>query len=259
MKDFVLRTALGLALVFSLSFQPANATPSSHIWTPSVDIQPFKTGHVTTDVYVPVKKPRGARPGTITNLGLTWGIYSSGKWGAEAGFDHIEGTYPIYLNFKLGTPEGALWNSSPAMAVGVYNVGLNRDGEARAGKTAKTGTDYDLYYFKASKDLGRPGKFSGGYYTGNRKLLVDENSNSSNDGVFLTWDKTISELSENLSINVDYQSGHSTYGTLCYGLGWKFAPNVSVSFGFVEQNNKKINPGNTFVVEVDIDFDLIRK
>ncbi|MBI4178220.1 hypothetical protein HY522_02200 [bacterium] len=249
----------GSILAVGLIAARAGATPSSHLWTPSIDIQPYRTMHITTDVYVPVKKPRGARPGTITNLGLTGGVYATEKTGVELGFDHIEGTYPIYLNGKLGFREGTLWSSSPAFAVGLYSFGLKRGGEARTGKTAKTGTDYDVLYIKASKNFGRMGVLSGGAYSGNRKLLVDENGNASEDGVMITWDKTLGHISENLSINLDYMSGNSTYGTFTYGFGWKFAPNVSLSFGFVDQNNDKLTPGNQFVVEVDVDFDAFRK
>lgn len=249
------RTILAAISVGVLS-AAAFATPSSHIWTPSVDIQPFRTGHVTTDVYIPVDKPVSTRPGTITNLGLTFGVHQSKKIAAEFGFDHIEGTYPIYLNAKIAVSENAYGEGSPALAVGVYNVGLNRDGEARTGQVAKTGTDYDVYYAKAARTYPEIGRLSAGYYIGNKKLLVDQNGKADEKGVLLTWEKTLERISENFSVNVDYMGGQSNFGVLSYGFSWKFAPNVSVTCAYVDQTNERINPGNTFAVEVDIDFDL---
>lgn len=230
-------------------------TPSSSFWTPSADIQAAKTGHVTTDVYIPTGKPVGIRPGTVTNLGLTAGFSLTDKVSAELGFDHIEGTYPIYLNGKIGIPENA-YGRSPALAFGIQSVGLKRNGEARAGRTAKTGTDYDIFYVRAAKTVDRVGRLTAGYYVGNKQLLVDHLGREENDGLMLTWEKTLDSISENLAVNVDYMGGKSNYGVLVYGFIWKFAPNVGVAVGFVDQDNKRLNPGNTFVVEVDIDFDF---
>lgn len=254
----VITIAVMFSVVLALFAAPAAATPSSHLWTPSVDIQFPKGLHLTTDVYVPTKKPRGVRPGTVTNLGLTYGLWHTvdKKVGVEVGFDHIEGTYPLYLNAKVGSPEGAFGENSPALCAGLYSVGMNRNGEARTGRTAKTGTDYDIYYAKAAKTFKQLGRLSAGWYTGNRKLLVDENGNPDEDGVMLAWERGLPEIHEQLALSIDYMSGNSSSGALAYGFAWTFTPGISVSFGFVDQNNDKIAPGNTFVVEVDIDFEV---
>lgn len=237
----------------------ANATPSTHIWSPSTDIQPYKIFHLTSDIYIPVDKPTGTRPGTITNLGLTVGVLPFEKVGLEVGFDHIEGSYPVFLNAKLGTPEGAFGEYFPAIAVGAYSIGTKTGGEARANRIAKPGTDYNVYYVKAAKTIGKLGRLSAGYYTGNEKLLVDEFGNSDESGVLLCWERTLSEISDNLWVAVDYMGGDSNFGALSYGFAWKFAPSTSVIFGYVDQNNDKITPGNTFTTQVDIDFDVFGK
>src|SRR3989304_7995880 len=109
----------------------ADATPSTHVWAPSTDVQAYGVTHITSDIYVPVKKLDDVRPGTITNLGLTVGVLPFEKVGLEVGFDHIEGQYPLYLNAKLGTPENAFGDFFPAIAVGGYAIGTKTGGEAR--------------------------------------------------------------------------------------------------------------------------------
>src|SRR3990170_2383870 len=141
----------------------AYATPSTHVWAPSTDVQAYGVAHITSDIYVPVKKLEDVRPGTITNLGLTVGVLPLEKVGLEVGFDHIEGQYPLYLNAKLGIPENAFGDFSPAIAVGGYSIGTKSDV-----------TDYNIYYGKVAKTLGPAGRLSVGYYTGNDKLLVDD-------------------------------------------------------------------------------------
>lgn len=236
----------------------AYATPSTHVWAPSTDVQAFGVAHITSDIYIPVKKFDGERPGTITNLGLTVGVLPLEKVGLEVGFDHIAGfgdpydNYPLYFNAKLGIPENAFGNFFPAIAVGGYSIGTKSDV-----------TDYNIYYGKVAKTIGPVGRFSVGYYTGNDKLLVDDldpnSAKPSENGVLICWERTISEISDNLWLAVDYMGGDSSAGALSYGFAWKFAPNTSVIFGYVDQNNDKVTPGDTFTVQVDIDFDVFKK
>src|SRR4030066_1145191 len=225
----------------------AYATPSTHVWAPSTDIQAFGVAHITSDIYVPVKKLDDVRPGTITNLGLTVGVLPFEKVGLEVGFDHIEGQYPLYLNAKLGIPENAFGDFFPAIAVGGYSIGTKSDV-----------TDYNIYYGKVAKTIGPVGRFSVGYYTGNDELLLDENGKSSENGVLICWERTISEISDNLWVAVDYMGGDSSAGALSYGFAWNFAPNTSVILGYVDQNNDDL-VADSFTVQVDIDFDVFNK
>jgi hypothetical protein len=261
-----LLTAIGASTavaVFGLT-GAAFATPSTHVWSPSTDTQAFGVFHLTADAYVPVQRDEETktRPNTVTNFGLTLGVLPLEKVGLELGFDHIAGfgvldSYPFYFNAKLGVPEAAFGKYSPAFAIGGYSIGTKRDGEARVNETPELGTDYDVYYAKLAKTLGPLGRFSAGYYTGNRKLLVDENMESDEHGVLLCWERTMSEISDNLWLSVDYMGGESSFGTLSYGAAWKFAPNVSVILGYVDQNNDKLSGvTDTFTMQVDIDFDV---
>jgi hypothetical protein len=124
------------------------ATPTTHIWAPSTDVQPYGVVHMTSDVYVPAEKDAtGTRPNTIINLGLTTGILPFDKLNAEVGFDYKAGygdldDYPMYFNGKVGTPENTFGDFFPALASGIYDVG-----------TKYNKTDYNIVYGEAAKTL----------------------------------------------------------------------------------------------------------
>jgi hypothetical protein len=232
--------------------QPLSATPSTHVWTPSTDIQANRTFHLTSDLYVPSQKDvSGSKPDTVTNLGLETGLWPiKDKLGVELGFDSISGygqldSYPLYFNAKAGTPENVFFDGAPALAVGGYYFG-----------TKHNKTDQNVYYVEGAKSLTLKdfsvGRFSAGWYWGNDKLLLDENSDTDADGVILAWERTISEISDKLWLCVDYQGGHNGNGALAPGFAWKFADNVSVIFGYVIPNNKDL--AQTFTVQLDVDF-----
>ncbi len=135
------------------------ATPSTHIWTPSTDIQPYKKFHLTADFYTQVKKnDNGSWAAPVTNFGLTLGVLPYEKIQAEVGFDHIAGygsadSYPFYFNAKIGTPEDSLKKGLPTLVLGTYALGTKKDL-----------TNYNILYFKLAKTLAKVGKFSLGYY-----------------------------------------------------------------------------------------------
>lgn len=243
-RGFVL--ALGAVALLT---RIAAATPSTHIWAPSTDVQPYGVFHLTHDVYLPVEEDEsGNRPNTVTNLGLTVGVLPYEKLNMEVGFDHIAGygeldNYPMYYNAKIGTPEDALGKGIPAIAAGIYAVGTKTDA-----------TDFNIYYGKIAKTLPVVGRFSVGYYQGNDKLLLDEKGEKDNSGLLLAWERTMSEISDNLWVSVDYQGGKNGFGALNYGFSWKFAPNVSVIFGYDDYNNPDLV--DTFTVQMDIDVDV---
>jgi len=226
------------------------ATPSTHIWAPSTDVQPFKKWHLTADFYIPVEKNAdGSRSGTVTNAGLTVGILPFKKLNAEVGFDHKSGLgslddYPIYFNAKVGIPEDSCGRFFPAVAFGVYDMG-----------TKKNKTDNNVFYGKVAKSFSLNGvalgRFSVGYFAGNDKLLVHGGKEDA-DGVLLAWERTMTEISDRLWVCVEYQGSKSAYGTLNLGFSWKFADNVSAIFGYDIYNDRDL--ANTFTLQVDIDF-----
>jgi hypothetical protein len=249
------KIAMVLSLVL-LCGTTAFATPSTQIWIPSTDVQPFKKLHFGFDQYIKARRLDGtSREPNVINNGLTLGVLPYEKVQLEVGIDQraygIEpyDSAPIYWNAKLGTPEGSLFNGSPAIAVGGYDFGTKKYDSA-----AGWGTDYNIVYGLLAKTLGKAGRFSVGYYQGNDKLLLDKNGKADEKGVLASWDRTISEVSDKLWVAVDYQEGENSYGALSYGVAWKFAPNVGVILGMDDWNNDNYKP--TYTIQVDIDLDL---
>ena len=226
----------------------AIATPSTQIWSPSTDIQPYNVWHLGLDNYTRTTK-KGAVTNNVYDAGLTIGVLPSKLIQMEAGFDYIEtGTNsvadssPLYFNLKLGTPEDAYWKGAPAFAVGGYNFGT------------KTGvTTQNISYALAARTFSL-GRFSAGYYRGSRRVLTNEFGQPANDGVILTWDRTMTEISDKLWLAIDYASGKSANGALNFGFAWSFAKNVSVIFAYDIYNNKKTGGKDTFTTQIDINF-----
>ena len=79
-------------------------------------------------------------------------------------------------------------------------------------------------------------------------------ANRPTTGVLLSWDRTMSEISDKLWLAVDYQSGKSSLGALNFGVSWAFSKNVSVIFGYDIYNKTKTGGNNTFTTQVDINF-----
>jgi hypothetical protein len=231
------------------------STPSTQIWIPSTDFQKWKTMHLGLDNYIRTSKIAGVRGAGMFDLGLTTGLLPFEKFQGEIGVDYLSmgdnnyDDYPIYFNAKIGMPESAMFKGSPSIALGAYNIGLK-----------KNLTNYNIVYGLIAKTIPVLGRVSVGYYTGNNKVLVDENLNISKSGLLLSWDRTMTEISDKLWLAVDYQGGKSYLGALNFGASWAFSKNVSLILGYDLYNNKKSyyntnnQNANTFNVQVDINF-----
>ncbi len=268
----ITRLAAAAALLGALAAGTAGATPSTIVWIPSVDIQPYKTFHLNLDTYIRTGKEdpanlTGALPGQnlppVYVFGPTAGISPFGKVQAEIGFDLVYGgantnvgldKHPFYGHFKIGTPEDNTWQ--PAVVFGMYNIGTKR-GDARKGELA---TGHDIAYALVGKTLPVVGRLAAGGYVGNRKVLVTDEKDASGNfksdakGALLSWDRTMSEVSDKLWLGVDYMSGRNLDGGVSFGAAWSFARNVSVIFGYDVWNNRKVAGENTFTVQVDINI-----
>ena len=251
MKKLLIITVIVCIISSEISF----STPSTQIWIPSTDFQKWKTMHLGLDNYIRTNKINGVRGAGIFDLGLTTGLLPFEKFQGEIGIDYLSmgdsnyDDYPLYFNAKLGFPESALFKGSPALAIGAYNFG-----------TKKNLTNYNIIYGEIAKTIPILGRLSVGYYTGNDKILVDENLKKANSGVLLSWDRTMTEISDKLWLAVDYQGGKNYLGALSFGASWAFSKNVSVIFGYDIYNNKNAyyntnnQNANTFTAQVDINF-----
>ena len=234
----------------------AAATPSTQVWIPSTDVQAYKTVHLNFDTYLRANtNDDGSRTAPVVVIGPTVGLLPYGKIQAELGFDVINAggdadKHPLYFHGKVGTPEDSLFKFSPAVAVGGYNFGT-KSGDARNGELA---TNQDLVYGLVARTFPGIGRLSAGYFTGNRKVLLDENGNSDEKGVLLSWDRTMTEISDKLWVAVDYQGSKSCMGALSFGASWAFAKNVSVLLGYDIYNKKATGGENTVTLQLDINF-----
>jgi hypothetical protein len=211
--------------------------------------------HLGMDTYMRTSKTNGVRGAGMIDLGLTTGLLPFEKFQGEIGIDYLTmgdsnyDNFPVYFNAKIGFPESAMFKGSPALAIGAYNFGTKKDF-----------TNYNILYGLIAKTIPVLGRISVGYYTGNEKLLVDENLEKSNSGILLSWDRTMSEISDKLWLSVDYQGGKNYLGALSFGASWAFAKNVSVIFAYDIYNNKDAyyntnnQNANTFSCQLDINF-----
>jgi hypothetical protein len=250
-----LNTTIFTVLFCILGFGYAKATPSTQIWIPSTDVQAFKSCHLGIDNYVRIENVDGARGAGMYDFGLTAGISPFSLLQAEVGVDYLSMGDPIYdkhpffFNMKIGTPEDSLFKYSPAIAIGAFNFGLE-----------KNLTNYNIIYGLIAKTFPIVGRVSLGYYTGNDKLLVDENGKKSNTGVLVSLDRQIPEVSDKLWFGLDYQGGDNSLGALSFGFSWAFSSNVSVILGYSIYNNKNAlynstdKNANTFTTQLDINF-----
>lgn len=227
----------------------AGATPSTQIWIPSTDVQPYKTLHFNFDTYIRTKSEEGGdKLPPVVVLGPTVGLLPFEKIQAEAGFDLIHAgsdadDYPFYFHGKLGTPEDSLFKYSPAVAVGGYNFGT------------KSGvTDQDIVYALVARTFPVIGRLSAGYFVGNDEIFVDANGDEDEKGVLLSWDRSLTEISDKLWAAVDYQGTDSAIGALSFGISYAFAKNASIIFGYDIYNENRTGGEDTFTVQVDFNL-----
>lgn len=240
---------IGLVTLFLTA---AIATPTTHIWGPSTDIQPFGKLHITDDVYLPTEPG----PAPVTNIGLTYGVLKSKRVNLELGLDHKAGLgnldrYPLYFNAKLGIPEGACKSYLPAAAIGIYDLGTRSFDE-----TSGLGTNFNILYGKLAKSINKAGRFSAGWFVGNKNLLRDSHGEQDNSGLLVAWERTLSEWSDKAWVCLEYMGTESGYGTMNLGASWKFSDTVAVLAGYDFFNNK--DGVDTATLQVDIDLDIVK-
>jgi hypothetical protein len=263
----ILKTAMFMLGVCVWYVSLSYATPSTLIWAPSTDIQPYKKIHLGADYYAPRHdyNKNDAKNYTLQVYGPTFSLLSDnseenllgkawaplGKIMAETGFDYKKGlgpaldTYPWYFHFKLGVTEDAYFKNMPAFAIGAYDLGTKRNL-----------TNNNVCYWRAAKTVNvgnlNLGRFSGGYFWGNGHLLLNNDGLRDNNGTMFAWERTMTEISDKLWLCVDYQGTDSAYGAMNYGVAWTFNPNVAAIVGYDVYNNKNLTPTVTF--QVDINF-----
>ena len=256
-------TKFMLVALLSMATLVVLATPSTQIWIPSTDIQPFEVLHLGIDEYWRASDhgyfENGKRDPNVYDIGPTIGVLPFNDVQMEVGLDYIStfsgskyDDHPVYFNAKIGMPEGVLCSNAPALAIGGYNFGTKAHDATR--------TDQNIIYGLVAETVpafcGLPslGRFSAGYYISNKDVLVDRNGRRANEGVLLSWDRTMSEISDRLWLAVDYMGGDNSLGALSFGVAWKFTPRVSMILGYDMYADRALAGANTITTQLDIDF-----
>ncbi len=257
-------------LFSALASGTALATPSTQIWIPSTDIQPYGTFHLDLDTYVRTRKTGGSYAPIMYDMGVLAGVLPFKKVQAEVGVDYMRvgpqadghgGTSeaiddaPVYFNAKIAAPEDAFFKYQPAVAVGIYNAGVR-------GGDVFHNTETDISYALVARTFPYVGRLSAGWYVGNggNIFMKDDNiqangiGRTQNNGVLASWDRTISEISDKLWAGVDYQGGNNAFGALSFGASWNFSKNVALLVGYDIFNKKATGGQPAFTTQLDINL-----
>jgi hypothetical protein len=212
----------------------ALATPTSQTWIPSTDAKGFK--EVTINLSNIARFSSAADAGlNYYDAGVVVGVLPFEAVKLELGFDYlttgtksIADSHPFYFNAKLATAEDLGFKGMPALAVGAYNLGTYDKPELA------TSTRQNIAYGLVAKTLPVIGRISaGGYYGAKRALYTSGNpvTTDMNSGLLLSWDRTISEISDKLWMGVDYMGGNNANGEISAGVSWAFSKQITLLTG----------------------------
>jgi hypothetical protein len=247
-----------LFLTFILMAEIAQATPSTTYWAPATtDIQPFGVLHIGVDNYFTVfRKAKDGGGSLPTDVGLTMGVLPFEKLQMEVGVDLLEPSdYPLFFNAKIGTPEDSLFKQSPALNLGIFNVGTKRNV-----------TNQNIVYGLIGKTIPVLGRIHAGPYIGNSKALVDKNGNKENAGFMIGFDKPIIRVKDKegkvvydrLILAADYASGKNAIGGGGIGIYYYFTKDISLLTGPVLFNEEAINGKWKWTLQFDINWDIFK-
>jgi hypothetical protein len=248
-------TAAGVAFVPTLAF----ATPSTTYWAPSVaTCQGKYLPHITYDTYYGkgTPPPGAGAPAYPIDTGLTMGVLPWDKVQAEVGYDVLlPSSDPIFffLNAKLCTPESSLFKGSPAISVGIYNLGFRKDV-----------TDYNVLHVMFQKTLPVGGYISAGFYHGMSDVLfTNSDGKIVKNGVMVGWSSPDIKVGlkglEKIDIIADVQTGKNVLGAGGFGATIYFNDYVDLIVGPVFYFDSKLQPGGAshlWTTQLDIDIPL---
>jgi hypothetical protein len=230
------RILAAASAIVALASSMALATPTAQTWIPSTDAKGFKevTINLSNTARFSSAKDAGANS---FDVGVVAGVLPFEAVKLEVGVDYLTtGTHnflgfddhPFFFNAKLATAEDLGVKGMPAFAVGIYNVGTYDKPELAAS------TRQNLAYGLVAKTLPVIGRISaGGYYGAKRALYTNGNpvNTDMNSGVMVSWDRTISEISDKLWAGVDYMSGNNANGEISFGVSWAFSKQITLLTG----------------------------
>jgi hypothetical protein len=234
------------------------ATPSTEFWTAgTTDIQGFGIGHIDIDDYFhPAKSSSEAQnvgsaseiSAAPTDVGYTIGILPFSKVNMEVGLDfNGAGSFPLLGNTKIALPEDDFFKGEPALAVGLFAVGVKTDA-----------TDADIRYVNIGKTLPIIGRLFVGGYEGNKTIVGNDGVNK---GITVAWDKSFIPVKSaggvdytRLTVCADLATGNNAYGGGGPGVSWNFNENICILTGPVFYNDRAINGKWKWSTQLDVNF-----
>ena len=230
------RILAATSITVAMACGSALATPTSQTWIPSTDAKGFKEVTINLSSMQRFSPKPDAGPSTY-DAGVVVGVLPLESLKLELGFDYLTSNFqqntaadnhPFYFNAKLATPEDLVFKGIPALAVGAYNLGTYDKPEVGVS------TRQNIVYGLLAKTLPVVGRLSaGGYYGSARALATNGNPSNTNNnsGLLLSWDRTISEISDKLWMGVDYMGGNNGNGEISAGVSWAFSKQITVLAG----------------------------
>lgn len=249
--------ALLVAALAAAGPRPAAATPSTAFWAPSTPtVQGFGVLHLTYDTYF---NHKALYP---IDAGLTMGVIPGSKLQAEVGFDLFYPTFapsgpikaPVLLNAKLGGPENALFDGSPAWSADIFAVGFEEDV-----------TDYNVLHAMVGRAFPRVGSLSvGGYYGLNQDMFRSATGAEKRGGLMAGWFSPAIDVPviDRIHLTWDVQTGDNIFGATGGGAYFYVTPAVDVLMGPVFFFEKELQPSGSswmWSIQLDVDLDLRRQ
>lgn len=243
-------------ILLTLIFAPlaALATPSTTYWSvTTAGCQAYNVPHVSYDTYFAQVPAGSAYP---IDLGLTMGILPYEKIQAEIGFDSLMPAQdPLYGNAKICTSESSLFDGSPGIGVGIYNVGFKKDVN-----------DYgQIYYAVLQKTITSAGGYValGAYQGPNETLFTNSDGQKVQTGILAAIASPDIHIGKKglrkINFVADVQTGKNFVGAWGFGSNIYFADNVSLLTGPVFFFDKSVQPGGReqmWSMQLDIDIPL---
>lgn len=233
--------------IVALACGSAMALPTGQIWIPSTDAKGFKDVTVNVINIARFSSAADAGPNAV-DVGVVAGVLPFEAVKMEIGLDYLSyggktgftysDAHPFSFNAKVATAEDLGFKGMPAIAVGAYNLGTYDKPELALS------TRQNLVYGLAAKTIPVLGRISaGGYFGAERALYTTGNpiGTNMNSGVLVSWDRSITEVSDKLWAAVDYMSGNNSNGQLGIGASWAFSKQITV-LGGIQIFNPFYNP-----------------
>jgi hypothetical protein len=240
-----------IILLLCLNFLVLDATPSSVFWTIcTTDVYDTGTGHLDEDNYFTVFNKRRHGQFFPPDTGLEFGIFSFKDIKVEAGADYLGGTDdPLFFNIGAALDEDKLFNHSPSIKLGLFDVGTSYRKNHR--------TNFNIVDLIIGKTLPDPigGKLCIGAFTGSRALGKNQQgfmvsyqhsfcpAKYCDDKEYFKW-----------VLCGDYASGKNFIGGGGVGIYYYFTPDISILTGPVWFNSATLNGKWKWSTQIDISF-----